>query len=160
MLHLIILFFAKICDKSLYTAQVIFVQRNKAILAAIAIALSDFIYLYVVSNVVSDNSFVSMIVVAAAGGVGCYLAVQVSDKIGRDRLFVNIILSDDITAIQEFSLYLNEHEIPNLVMDTYNRKMDRKTLSLTIYAETKAQSSIISEYIRNSDKKFKRIVQT
>lgn len=160
MLHLIYLFFAKIVDKCLYTTQVMFVQRNKALLAALSIGLSDFVYLTVIKNVVSDNNLLSVIVVALAGAVGCYLAVKVGDKFSKDKLFINVILSDNKEAIKSFAKYLREHDISYVVMDTYNREMDRKTLSITAYAETKSESHLIAEYIRDSDCKFKRIVKT
>lgn len=159
-MHFIMLFLGKIIDKVLYTAQVIFIQKNRAILAALSIGISDFVYLLVVKNVVSDGGLVSTAVVALAGAVGCYLAVKFSDKFSKDKLFINVILSDDKEAIRKFAAYLRARDIACVVADTYNREMDRKTLSLTAYAETKTDSHLISAYIKSSDCKFKRIVKT
>ena len=44
-LYFLILFLAKVMDNALSTAKTIFVQRNRSILAGIALALSNFIYL-------------------------------------------------------------------------------------------------------------------
>lgn len=159
-MHFIMLFFGKIIDKILYTTQVIFIQKNRAVLAALSIGFSDFVYLLVVKNVVSDGGILSTVVVAMAGAVGCYLAVKFNNKFSKDKLFINVILSDDKEAIKAFSKYLRDNDIANVVMDTYNRDMNCKTLSLTAYAETKNESHLISEYIKSSDCKFKRIVKT
>lgn len=159
-MRFVFLFLGKIVDKILYTTQVIFIQKNRAILAALSIGISDFVYLLVVKNVVSDGEIVSTVVVALAGAVGCYLAVKFNDKFSKDKLFINVILSDDKEAIKAFSKYLRDNDIANVVMDTYNKDMNCKTLSLTAYAETKNESHLIAEYIRNSNCKFKRIVKT
>ena len=43
--YLVILFFAKVLDNTLGTAKTILVQRNRCVLAGVALGLSNFIYL-------------------------------------------------------------------------------------------------------------------
>ena len=58
--------------------------------------------------------------------------------------------------MMEFRDWLKENKITNLTTDTKDWK---KTLAITAYAETKEQSKLIDEYIKNSDVKFKRIIE-
>lgn len=159
-MEFVFLFLGKVIDRILNTSKTILVQRNKGVLAGVLLGMSDFIYLAIIKNITAGSGILPMIVVAVAGGIGCWFAVKIADKFSKDKLFINIILSDDKEAIKAFSKYLREHDIANIVMDTYNRDMNRKTLSLTAYAETKNESHLISEYIKSSDCKFKRIVKT
>lgn len=62
------------------------------------IPLSDFLYFTLIKNVLTSDSNLALAVVAVAGGVGCCLAVGISQKLSRDRTFVNVIMSDDKAA--------------------------------------------------------------
>lgn len=55
MIHYMALFVAKVADNALGTSKTIFIQRSKWILAGISVVLSDFLYLYVMKNVVNDG---------------------------------------------------------------------------------------------------------
>ena len=46
----------------------------------------------------------------------------------------------------------------NVAAGTYTLDWSKKTISITAYPETKAQSRLITEYIENSPLKFKRVV--
>ena len=54
---------------------------------------------------------------------------------------------------------LAKHHITNVAADTYTLDWNTKTISITAYAETKAENNLISEYIENSPLKFKRVIQ-
>lgn len=49
--------------------------------------------------------------------------------------------------------------ITNVAADTYTLDWNKKTISITAYAETKAENNLISEYIEDSPLKFKRVIQ-
>ena len=95
-----------------------------------------------------------------AGGVGCWLAVLVSNRLSKDRTYVNVIMSDNKEAMQNLRDFLAEHHITNVAADSYTRDWNTKTITVTAYAETKAQSRLINEYIAQSGCKFKRMVQS
>ena len=61
--------------------------------------------------------------------------------------------------MKKFRDFLANHKITNIASDSYTRDWTRKTLTITAYAETKQQSSLIDGYIENSDVKFKRKIQ-
>lgn len=95
MLYLGALFLAKVLDNALSTTKTILIQRSRWVLAGIAVILSDFLYFWITKRIVSADSMLALAVVAAAGGVGCSLACLVSDKLSKDRIYVNVIMSDD-----------------------------------------------------------------
>ena len=86
-------------------------------------------------------------------------ACLVSEKMSKDRTYVNVIMSDNLEAMRDFRDFLAKHHITNVAADTYTLDWNTKTISITAYAETKAENNLISEYIENSPLKFKRVIQ-
>lgn len=158
LLHLAILFIAKVFDNMLAAAKTILVQRNRCVLAGLSLAVSNFLYLCITKNIVTSNSGLALIVVSVASGVGCCLAVAVSNKFSKDKTYVNVIMSDNLAAMQSFRDFLAEHHITNVAADSYTLDWSQKTITITAYAETKEQSRLIDRYIGDSDLKFKRVV--
>ena len=158
-LYLVILFFAKVLDNTLGTAKTILVQRNQCVLAGIALGLSNFIYLSITKDIVSTNSTLALVVVSIASGVGCCLAIFFNNRFSKDRTYVNIIMSDNKDAMKELRDFLASHHITNTATDSYTLDWGRKTITITAYADTKAQSKLIDEYIKSSELKFKRLIQ-
>ncbi len=159
LLHLAILFGAKVFDNMLGTAKTILVQRNRCVLAGLSLAVSNFIYLCITKNIITSNSTLALLVVSVASGVGCCLAVAVSNKFSKDKTYVNVIMSDNLAAMQCFRDFLAEHHITNVAADSYTLDWSKKTITITAYAETKAQSRLIDEYIEDSGLKFKRMIR-
>ena len=158
-IHLAILFVAKMMDNALGTAKTILVQRNRCLLAGIALALSNYIYFCITRNIVTTESNLAILVVSIASGVGCCLAVALNNRLSRERIFVNVIMSDDLDAMQQFRDFLAEHHITNVAADSYTLDWSVKTITITAYAETKEESMLINRYIENSPLKFKRVIQ-
>ena len=154
-----VLFLAKVLDNALGTARNIFVQRNKPLLAGLTLAVSNFIYFWITKKIVSADGNAALLIVSIGGGAGCWLAVLVSNRLSKDRTYVNVIMSDNKEAMQNLRDFLAEHHITNVAADSYTRDWNTKTITVTAYAETKAQSRLINEYIARSGCKFKRMVQ-
>ena len=108
---------------------------------------------------VSSDSMTAILVVSLAGGVGCALACLLSDKMSKDRTYVNVIMSDDLEAMMDFRDFLAKNHITNVASDSYTLDWDQKTITITAYAETKAESRLINKYIEESPLKFKRVIQ-
>ena len=158
-LYFLTLFGAKVLDNTLSTAKTILIQRNRCLLAGVTVAISDFIYFLLIKNVLSADSPFAIAVVAIAGGIGCCIAVLLSNRLSRERTFVNVVMSDDRAAMQEFRDYLARHHITNVACDSYTLDWDRKTITITAYTDTKAQNELIDDYIERSDLKFMRRIQ-
>lgn len=154
-----VLFLAKVLDNTLSTTKTILIQRSRWLLAGIAVVLSDFIYFWLTKRIVDAESDLAILIVALAGGVGCALACLVSEKMSKDRTYVNVIMSDNLEAMRDFRDFLAKHHITNVAADTYTLDWNTKTISITAYAETKSENNLISEYIENSPLKFKRVIQ-
>lgn len=157
--YMFILFLAKVLDNTLNTAKTILVQRNRCLLAGVALGLSNFIYLSITKDIVTSDSTLALVIVSIASGVGCCLAVALSNRFSKDRTYVNVILSDDKEEMKAFRDFLAENHITNVATDSYTLDWSRKSISITAYAQTKAQSRLIDEYIERSLLKCKRVIR-
>lgn len=157
-IYLSVLFFAKVLDNALGTAKTILVQRNRCLLAGIALGLSNFIYLCITKDIVTSDSMLSLIIVSIASGVGCCLAIAFNNKFSKDKTYVNVILSDDKEAMMQLRTFLASKKITNVISDSYTLGWEH-TFSITAYAETKEQSKLIDNYLAESNTKFKRMVE-
>jgi len=155
---LILLFAAKAADNMLTTGKTILVQRNRPILASLAVVLSQIIFYKLIDSIAASENDLSMYVVSVASGVGTFLALKVNTRFSKERTFVNIILSDDMPAMMELRDFLMKHKITNLTTDGYTKDW-QKTIAITAYAETKEQSRYIDEYLQGCSAKFKRLIQ-
>lgn len=157
-INLIWLALVKIFDNILSTSKTILIQKNKAILAGISVIISNIIFYKLIDAVSSSGSDLIMYVICIASGFGTYLAVIISNKFSKDRLYVNVLLSDDKEAMIELREYLQQNKITNLTTDGYTKDFN-KTLAITAYADTKEKSKLLDKYIEDSSTKFKRIIQ-
>lgn len=157
-LELLLLFGLKAADNLLSTGKQILIQRHKPILASLSVVLSQIIFYRLIDKVSAYNGDLALYIVAIASGVGTLLAVKISDKFSKERTFVNVILSDDREAMVELREFLKERHITNLATDGYTKDWN-KTIAITAYAETREQSRLIDQYIKDSSVKFKRIIQ-
>ena len=159
LIYFTVLFLAKVFDNALSTAKTILIQRSRWLLAGVSVVLSDFIYFWLTKKVVAADNNWAILIVAIAGGVGCSIASLVSERLSKDRTYVNVIMSDNLEAMKAFRDFLAEHHITNVAADTYTLDWNKKTISITAYPETKAENHLITEYIENSPLKFKRVIQ-
>ena len=158
-LHLALLFLAKVFDNALGTAKTILIQRGHSALAGVALAVSNYIYYCITKSIVTSDSNLAIVVVSIASGIGCCVAMLVSKRLSKDRTYVNVIMSDNKEAMQELRDFLAAHHITNVAADSYTRDWNTKTITVTAYAETRAESEIINSYLSASPSKFKRVIQ-
>ena len=60
--------------------------------------------------------------------------------------------------MQKLRDFLAEHHITNVATDSYTLDWNTKSITVTAYAETKTDSRLIDEYIKESSLKCKRVV--
>lgn len=154
-----LLFLAKVFDNALGTAKTILIQRGRCVLAGVALAVSNYIYYCITKSIVTSNSNLAIVVVSVASGIGCCLAMLASKRLSKDRTYVNVIMSDNKEAMQDLRDFLAAHHITNVAADSYTRDWNTKTITITAYAETKAESELINLYLTASPQKFKRVIQ-
>lgn len=155
-INVLMVSFVKIIDNILSTGKAILIQRNKAVLAGIFVAVSQIIF-YKLINVAQNGKYM-IYVISVASGVGTYLAIFISNKFSKERLYVNVLLSDDKDAMIDLRNFLQLNKITNLTTDGYTKDF-KKTLAVTAYVETKEKSKLLDNYINNSNTKYKRIIQ-
>ena len=158
-LHLAFLFLAKVFDNALGTAKTILIQRGRCALAGVALAVSNYIYYCITKSIVTSDSNLAIVVVSVASGIGCCLAMLASMRLSKDRTYVNVIMSDNKEAMQDLRDFLAAHHITNVAADSYTRDWNTKTITVTAYAETKAESELINSYLTACPQKFKRVIQ-
>lgn len=157
-LELLLLFVLKALDNLLSTGKQLLIQRQKPIIAALCVVLSQVIFYKLINEVSAFDGDLAIYIVAVASGAGTLLAVKISDRFSKDRIFVNVILSDDREAMVKLRNFLRDHHIINLAAEGFTKDWN-KTIAITAYAETREQSRLIDRYIRESSTKFKRIIQ-
>ena len=158
-IYFTILFAVRVLDNTLNTTKTILIQRNRCLLAGLTVIVSDYLYFTLIKNVLTSSGNLAVAVVAVAGGVGCCLAVGISQKLSRDRTFVNVIMSDDKEAMQKLRDFLALHHITNVATDSYTLDWNTRTITVTAYAETRAESNLIDRYIAENTLKCKRVIQ-
>lgn len=157
--YLGVLFLAKVFDNALNTTKTIMIQRSRWLLAGLSVVVSDFIYYWVIRRVVSADNNLAILTVAIAGGVGCAIACLISARLSKDRIYVQVIMSDELEAMKGLRDFLAEHHITNVATDSYTLDWDRKSISITAYPETKAEAKLISDYIESHSVKCKRVLK-
>lgn len=157
MIEYIILFTIKVLDNVLGTGKTILIQKGKGLLAAITVTISQLIFFKIINEVISSSSDNKMILVSVAAGFGTFLAIKLNEKFSKDKLFINNITSDDKEAMSELCIYLRENKIKNLITDSYTKDWG-KTLSVTVFAETKEDSKLVSKFLEESENKYLRII--
>lgn len=157
-LSMLVIFIVKVIDNILSTSKTILVQKNKALLASITVIISQIIF-YKLIDAVNDSGNAAIYVIAIASGLGTLLALVISNKFSKERVFVNVIMNDDKKIMMELRDFLKEHKITNLATVGFTKDW-KKTLAITAYAETKEESKLIDNFIKESGVKFKRIIQT
>lgn len=156
-INLLILFIIKIIDNVIQTGKTILVQKGKGVLAALTVIVSQVIFYKLIDAVSKSGDDMTIYVIAIGSGFGTYLAIKINEKLSRERTYINVIMSDNKEAMIELRDYLKEHKITNLATDAYTKDWD-KTIAITAYTETKAESKLLDKYILESETKFKRLI--
>lgn len=156
--NLLLIFLMKAADNMLTTGKTILIQRSRPILASLSVVASQILFYLLINEIGTGDNHIAIFVVSLASGIGTYLALKIGNRFSKERIYVNVILSDDKEAMIELREFLKDHKITNLATDGYTKDW-QKTIAITAYAETKEQSQIIDEYLLHSQTKFKRLIQ-
>lgn len=155
MFNTLIISSLKILDNFLLTSKTILIQKNKAILAAFIVMLSQFMFYFVISKIISENNLIINAIVAIASGIGSFFAMKIHDKFSKDKLYLNIITSRNTKALREFCEYLKENNIKYIVTDSYNRDWT-KSFAVQVFASTKDKSIVLDRYLETFNCKYLR----
>lgn len=132
-------------------------QKNKALAASILVVISQFMFYFIIKEVVADSNIISILVVSIASGIGSYIAFYINKKWSKDMVYINIITSNDIDKMKEFGDYMRTEDIKVVTMPTYGDDIE-KTLTALVFANTREQSSKIDNYLAKHNGFFREVV--
>lgn len=155
--NLLVLFIIKIIDNVIQTGKTILVQKGRGVLAALTVIVSQVIFYKLIDAVSKSGDDITIYIIAIGSGFGTYLAIKINEKISKEKTYINVIMSDNKDAMIELRDYLKEHKITNVATDAYTKDWE-KTIAITAYTETKAESKLLDKFISDSETKFKRVV--
>lgn len=147
----------KVIDNIVSTEKTILTQKNKALAASILVIIAQFMFYFIIKEVVADSNIVSIIVVSVASGIGSYIAFYMNKKLSKDMVYINIITSNDKSKMKAFGDYMRTENIKIVTMDAYNDDIE-KTLTAIVFANTKEQSSKIDNYMKKHNELYRQIV--
>lgn len=147
----------KVVDNIVSTEKTILTQKNKAIAASLLVIISQFMFYFIIKEVVADSNLLSIVVVSIASGIGSYIAFYMNKKLSKDMVYINIITSNDRRKMKAFGDYMRSENIKIVTFEAYNDDIE-KTLTALVFANTKDQSSKIDEYVGKHDDLYRQIV--
>ena len=157
MSYYITLALTKIVDNLITTEKSLLVQQRKAIAASIFVAISEFMFLFIIKKVVADSNVVSNIVVSIGAGIGSYIAFLINSKFSKDTVYINIVTSNDKSKMKAFGDYMRAGGIKVLTMPTYGDEIE-KTLTALVFANTREQSKQIDKYMETNNGIFREVI--
>jgi hypothetical protein len=154
-LNAILISTLKIADNFITTSKAILVHKNQAIAASLLIVVSQFLFYFVTSEVISENNPFIILAVSIASGIGSFIAFKIHDKLSRDKLYLNIITSKHEEDMRELCEFLRINHIKNIVTDSY-RKDWTKSYVVQAFAVTRVESILIDQFLDGEEKKYFR----
>lgn len=99
--HYIVLSIVKIIDNILNTFKSITTYKEQKILSSILTIISQLIFYLVISQVIEDNTLLSIIIVSVSSGIGNYIAFALNGKFKRAAKWTFVITSSNLNDIQK-----------------------------------------------------------
>ena len=147
----------KVLDNVILTAKSIATFKGQKILSSILVIVSQLIFYLVINQVINDNTMMAIVIVSISSGIGNYVAFMINDKFKRDDVWVNIITSSNKEFLVDMCTMLRENHVKYLLYDTYNRQF-KQSYTVTAFTKTKAESTLIDEFLNNTDVKYLRMI--
>lgn len=143
----------KVLDNIISTAKSIATYKEQKVLSSILVVLSQLIFYLVISQVISDNTVWTILIVSLSSGVGNYIAFWLNAKLKKDAKWTIVITSSDIECIRGLCGYLAANEIKYVANDGYTRK-GTKTIHVIAFSRTKNETRLIEDYLKSTNNKY------
>lgn len=153
MSHYIVLSIVKIIDNILNTFKSITTYKEQKILSSILTIISQLIFYLVISQVIEDNTLLSIIIVSVSSGIGNYIAFALNGKFKRAAKWTFVITSSNLNDIQKLCNYLAEHNIKYIANDGYTRK-GKHTINVIAFSKSKEESRLIENFLATTESKY------
>lgn len=144
-------------DNVITTEKSLLTHQNKAIAASILVAISQFLFYMLITEVVADSNIMSILVVSIASGIGSYVAFCINNKFSKETVYINIVTSNDKEKMKKFGDHMRAEGIKVVTMPTYGDEIE-KTLTALVFANTRNQSKKIDEYVETNNELFREVI--
>jgi uncharacterized protein YebE (UPF0316 family) len=144
-------------DNVITTEKSLLTHQNKAIAASILVAISQFLFYMLITEVVSDSNIISIFVVSIASGIGSYIAFCINNKFSKETVYINIVTSNDKEKMKDFGDHMRAEGVKILTMPTYGDEIE-KTLTALVFANTRNQSKKIDKYVETNNELFREVI--
>jgi hypothetical protein len=149
----ILLALTKIIDNIIITAKSIATYREQKILSSILVVISQFLFYFLISRVINDNSLLAIIIVSVSSGIGNYIAFTLNQKFRKAAKWTMVITSSDKDDISGLCDFLTEHHIRHIANCGYNRKWDH-AIHVIVFSKSKDESRLIESYLKYFNSKY------
>lgn len=156
-MELLLIGLIKIFDNVIGTIKNILIYKNKKLWTSILVVISQFLFYLVVQSVASDDSLTTIFVISICSGVGTYIAMFANDRIQKEATFTNILTCSCEDSITELCDHLLKNKIKYIPVDSYDRE-SKPTKTVMAFAATRHESTLIDEFLANSETKYLRQV--
>lgn len=153
MIGYIFLAIIKVFDNIIQTAKSISTYKEQKILSSILTIISQLIFYLVISQVIDDNTLLSIVIVAVSSGIGNYLAFLISDKFKHAAKWVFILTSSDTEDVHRLCGYLAEHNIKYIANNGLTRK-NEPTIHVLAFSKSKDDSRLIDDFLEHTESRY------
>ena len=153
MIEYVFLAIIKILDNVISTAKNICQFKELKAFSSVLTVVSQLLFYLVISQVIEDNTFLSIAVVSISAGLGNYLAFLLNDKFKKAAKWVFVLTSSDIKDVQRLCVYLVEHKIKYIANNGLTRK-NEPTIHVVAFSKSKEDSRLIENFLKNTESKY------
>lgn len=153
MIEYVLLAVVKIFDNVIQTAKSISTYKEQKILSSILTVVSQLIFYLVISQVIEDNTLLSIVIVAVSSGIGNYIAFLINSKFKKAAKWVFILTSSDAEDVQRLCGYLAERNIKYIANNGLTRK-NEPTIHVIAFSKSKDDSRLIEDFLKNTESKY------
>lgn len=126
-------------------------------MASVLVVISQFMFYFIIKEVVADSNVFSIFVVSIASGIGSYIAFYMNKKMSKDTVYINIITANDKSKMKAFGDYMRAENIKIVTMNTYNDEKEN-TLTALVFTNTKDQNIKIDNYMKKNIGFYREII--
>ena len=156
-MELLIMGLIKVVDNMITTAKNIATYKNKKLLTALLVAISQMMFNMLTKLIVSEDSLLTDIVVSVGAFIGTYLVMLINEKAQKDATYTNILTCSSTASIEELCDYLFQHNIKCIPFPSKGKHKE-DTLTVLAFATTRYESKLIDVFLEESETKYLRQV--
>ena len=153
MIEYVLLAAVKIFDNIIQTAKSISTYKEQKVISSVLTIISQLIFYLVISQVIEDNTLLSIIIVSISSGIGNFVAFEINSRFKKAAKWTFVITSSNLNDVQKLCGYLAEHNIKYIANDGYTRKGEH-TINVMAFSKSKDESRLIEKFLKGTESKY------